>query len=148
MKKCIFTLLLAIFGFTDLPGQNDTAAVEAVVQHFFDGLNTADTAVLQQALLPQARLHTISPAGEVHRVSLEEFITQILRVGGRGLREETLHQRLWIDGPMAAVWAPYQLMINGQFSHCGVNLFQLVRHGGEWKIEAITDTRRKDNCPE
>jgi len=51
-----------------------------------------------------------------------------------------------IDGNLASVWTPYEFYFKGQFSHCGVNSFQLVKSNNEWKIQYIIDTRRKDNC--
>ena len=51
-----------------------------------------------------------------------------------------------IDADLATVWTPYQFYYQEKFSHCGVNTFTLVRQKGEWKINYIIDTRRKDNC--
>ena len=47
---------------------------------------------------------------------------------------------------MANAWAPYEFYINSEFSHCGINSFQLIKIEGNWKIIYIIDTRRKDNC--
>jgi hypothetical protein len=44
------------------------------------------------------------------------------------------------------VWTPYELEVEGIFSHCGVNSFQLIRINEQWKITQITDTRRKEDC--
>jgi len=51
-----------------------------------------------------------------------------------------------IDGGLASVWTPYKFYYKGQFSHCGVNSFQLVRINGAWKIQYLIDTRRKQPC--
>ncbi len=51
-----------------------------------------------------------------------------------------------IDGPLALAWTPYSFYYDGKFSHCGVNSFQLVRFNGEWKIQYLIDTRRKQGC--
>ena len=50
------------------------------------------------------------------------------------------------DGALAIAWTLYQFYYKGQFSHCGVDSYQLVRINGEWKIQYIIDTRRKANC--
>jgi hypothetical protein len=44
------------------------------------------------------------------------------------------------------VWTPYRFIFNGKFSHCGVNSFTLVKLNGEWKINYVIDTRRKEKC--
>ncbi len=47
---------------------------------------------------------------------------------------------------MANVWAPYEFYLNNDFSHCGVNYFQLFFDGIQWKIIYLIDTRRKQGC--
>ena len=37
------------------------------------------------------------------------------------------------EGNIASVLAPYDFYINGEFSHCGVDLFYLVKEK-DWKI--------------
>jgi hypothetical protein len=53
-----------------------------------------------------------------------------------------------IDGDLASVWAPYKFYLGDKFSHCGVDVFQLMKIATGWKIIYIVDTRRKDNCVE
>ena len=62
------------------------------------------------------------------------------------LEERITFSSIHIDGNLASVWTPYQFYFQGKFSHCGVNSFQMVKENGEWKIQYIIDTRRKDNC--
>lgn len=35
---------------------------------------------------------------------------------------------------------------NGNFSHCGVNSFQLFHDNGQWKIIYLIDTRQRTGC--
>jgi hypothetical protein len=49
---------------------------------------------------------------------------------------------------MASVWAPYKFYLGDKFSHCGVDVFQLMKTGDGWKIIYIVDTRRKGDCVE
>jgi hypothetical protein len=51
-----------------------------------------------------------------------------------------------IDGDLASFWAPYKFYLGDKFSHCGVDVFQLMKTTDGWKIIYIVDTRRKDNC--
>ena len=62
------------------------------------------------------------------------------------LDERISFSNVLIDGNLASVWTLYEFYYKGQFSHCGVNSFQLVKSNNEWKIQYIIDTRRKDNC--
>jgi hypothetical protein len=42
----------------------------------------------------------------------------------------------------------YDLHVGERFSHCGVDAFDLVKLGGEWKIVSVMDTRRTTDCPQ
>jgi hypothetical protein len=74
----------------------------------------------------------------------------VKRIGGTPvdikLDERILAYEIRIDGPMATAWTPYEFYVNGDFSHCGVNSFQLVKFVEGWKIVYIIDTRRKEPC--
>jgi hypothetical protein len=50
------------------------------------------------------------------------------------------------DGTMAVVWTDYRFYVGDRFSHCGVDAFQLAKEDDEWKIVALTDTRRRQGC--
>ncbi len=51
-----------------------------------------------------------------------------------------------IDADLAVVWTPYKFFVGKKFSHCGVNSFQLIKLNGNWKIQYLIDTRRKEGC--
>ena len=53
----------------------------------------------------------------------------------RGFRPEVL-----VSGPMAMVWLPYDFYRNGAWSHCGVDVFTLVKAAGEWRIATLAYT--------
>jgi hypothetical protein len=52
-----------------------------------------------------------------------------------------------IRGPIAVVWGEYEFLINGQFSHCGVDSIDIVKVGGNWKIANWMWTVEKEGCP-
>ncbi len=51
-----------------------------------------------------------------------------------------------IDRTMANAWVGYEFWVNDQFSHCGIDSFQLIDFDGEWKIVYLIDTRGKEGC--
>jgi hypothetical protein len=64
------------------------------------------------------------------------------------VQERIANERVLIDGPYAVAWMDYTFYLGDQKSHCGVDSFQLVRRPAGWRIFAITDTRRRENCPD
>jgi hypothetical protein len=55
----------------------------------------------------------------------------------RGVVERGFSPRAMVNGGVAMVWMPYDLYIDGAWSHCGVDLFTLVKTGGAWRIAAM-----------
>lgn len=60
-------------------------------------------------------------------------------------------ERIWdplilVDEQIAAVWASYDFHVDGEFSHCGIDLFNLLYDEGKWKIANSSWTVIKDGC--
>lgn len=125
-------------------------AVAAVINKMFDAMRQADSVGIIQAFAANAHMETIAKTKQqtdtVRGNTVAQFASSITKQKAGALDERITIGAIHIDGNMATVWTPYQFYFNGQFSHCGVNSFQLVKLNGEWKIQYIIDTRRKDNC--
>jgi hypothetical protein len=50
--------------------------------------------------------------------------------------------------PVSMVHAKYEFLIDGERSHCGFNIYNLMRIDGEWKIASITYSHVEDDCGE
>ncbi len=74
------------------------------------------------------------------------FTRSIAAQNANTLDERIQDYEIRIDGNLASVWTPYSFYFDGNFSHCGVNSFQLVRMAEGWKIVYLIDTRRKEGC--
>ena len=53
-----------------------------------------------------------------------------------------------INNNIATVWAPYKFYLGEKFSHCGIDVFQLMKTANGWKIVSVYYDVRKGNCPE
>jgi hypothetical protein len=148
--KCFWVLLTTlVFSFT-LNAQSTEDSVKAVVNTLFAGMKNADAALLKSAFAESAVLQTISRSKEgkiiVATENIDEFASFVGKLKKDSADERIQFETIKIDGPLAAVWTPYNFYLNGKFSHCGVNSFQLVRFDGVWKIQYIIDTRRWQGC--
>jgi hypothetical protein len=112
------------------------AAVLGVVSALFDGMRNRDEAALRAVFAPEARL---GDGG------IDGFVTAVT-TGERHLDEVTFEETVLIDGDLAMAWTPYNLFIDGEFHHCGVDLFVMRRRDGRWLITQLDDTRRTDGC--
>jgi hypothetical protein len=51
--------------------------------------------------------------------------------------ERGYHPTVLVSGPVAMVWLPYDFYRDGEWSHCGVDVFTLVRAGSGWRIATM-----------
>ena len=56
--------------------------------------------------------------------------------------------RVQVWGPIATVSHAFVFHRNGRFSHCGINLIQLVKVGQDWRIANIVWTEEQRGCPQ
>jgi hypothetical protein len=148
--KYFLTLSLTIIISSQVTAQSTEDSVKAAVTNMFAAMKNADSAALFNSFSPTAVLQTIGRNKEGQTVvrtdNVSMFASSIGKLPKGDADERITFGAVHIDGPMASVWTPYEFYFKGNFSHCGVNSFQLVRMNGEWKIQYIIDTRRKDNC--
>lgn len=148
MKRILFLAVLFTSTVT-LKAQTAADSVKAVINQFFDGMRNVDVAMVQGSFADSAILQTIvNRQGKVsvRNEPLSGFANVITQQQKGDLDEKIQFETIRIDGPMAMAWTPYKFYYKGQFSHCGVNSFQLVKINGAWKIQYIIDTRRREGC--
>jgi hypothetical protein len=149
--KLLFVLLtlISVPAFAQAP-DDETDAVKKTVNDLFLGMKKGDTALIRSAFSRNAVMQTIAKNKEgVVRVLTEpvdSFLASVARPHAEVYDERIEFNTIKIDGELASVWTPYKFYIGEKFSHCGVNSFQLVKISGEWKIQYIIDTRRRQNC--
>lgn len=121
--------------------------IEKPVRTLFTAMKNADAELLKSVFSETAVLQTITKDG-VKNESINNFIASVSRMQKNDLDERITIEAIHTDGNLASVFTPYSFYFKGKFSHCGANSFQLVKQNGDWKIQYLIDTRRKDNCKE
>jgi len=148
--RSFFILLTVIFIVSASRAQSTEDSVKAVVNTLFAGMKNADAALFRTAFSDSAIMQTISRTWDgntvVRNESLGEFAEFVGKLKKDSADERISFETIKIDGPLAIVWTPYNFYHNGQFSHCGVNSFHLVRFSSGWKIQYLIDTRRRQGC--
>ena len=148
--RLFLTLSLTLVVTSALRAQTSEDSVKAVVNNMFAAMKNADSAGLKNVFSESAVLQTISRTKEgqtiVRTENITAFATSIGTLTKGDADERIKFDAVHVDGALASVWTPYEFYFKGNFSHCGVNSFQLVRINGAWKIQYIIDTRRKGEC--
>ena len=130
--------------------QTTDDSVKAAVNKLFEGMKNSDPSLITASFADSAVLQTIGTSREgktfIRNERVSEFAESVSKSAKSDLDERIEFGSIKIDGALASVWTPYKFYYKGQFSHCGVNSFQLVRINGSWKIQYLIDTRRKQPC--
>ena len=147
----ILILLTAIILISNITrAQSAEDSVKAVVNQLFAAMKGANAAMLKEAFADSAVLQTIRRKQDgtffVQNEKVGDFVEQIGKAKKDSLDERITFEIVKVDGPLAIAWTPYKFYYAGNFSHCGVNSFQLVRINGRWKIQFLIDTRRRQAC--
>lgn len=122
-----------------------------VVERLFAAMRAGDSAAARALFEPGTRLRTVANRQGVLTIS-EDSLGMFMRAIGtphaQVYDERTANERVLIDGPYAVAWVDYTFYLGGQKSHCGVDSFQMVRRPAGWRIFGLTDTRRRESCPD
>lgn len=131
-------------------GPVDEAAVKKTIKDLFTGMRQSDGEMVRSVFTEGAILQTIVKTKEgktvIRTENVDSFAALVSRPYKEIYDERITFETLRIDADLAMVWTPYHFYIGKNFSHCGVNSFQLVKTNGFWKIQYLIDTRRKENC--
>lgn len=153
MSSTTYRFAILLVGLAVVLTPCDSAAADrddvlAAVQTFFDAMAAGDSTLAMTVLLPEGRFHSVRE--EDGKEVIRTFTNQE-SVDAWTSRSETFVERMWdaearIHGPIATVWAPYDFHRDGVFSHCGVDIFTLVKTEDGWKISGGVYTVERRNC--
>jgi len=129
---------------------SEEQSVIAVVEQFFKALETRDADLVRNILLPEGVVFSVRKEGGEKSIRATTH-QQIIRSFG-GSTEKML-ERMWdprvlIHKEIAILWTKYDFHIEGKFSHCGVDAFNLIKTPDGWKISGIIYTVEKEGCEE
>ncbi len=155
MKKSILYIICILFTTqttliaqtsNSVPSASSEKEVKQVIQNMFHAMLQADTTLLRTCFSDKVIFQTIvnKPDGAmVNTMSINDFIQSIGKQLPNALDERIEFGAIQVDPLMATVWTPYTFYLKGQYSHKGINSFQLVKFKEGWKIQYLIDTRYK-----
>lgn len=120
----------------------------AVVQQFFTAMGAKDSVALRKVLWPDGHAFAIvmrADSVQVRTSAHADFVTRAT-ASGPHWRERLWQPQVLQHGPLALVWAPYDFHLDSTFSHCGVDLFTLIRDGTGWRIADVAFTIEPQGC--
>lgn len=157
MGKLFCLMVLLILGVSVQAQESDASdatskeEVKKVIETFFEGFHKQDSTIINSTVADQVVMQTTgrNPQGKTmfRTEGFSKFINSIISIPDSIQYEEKLTSfSIQVDRTMANAWVGYEFWLNGNFSHCGINSFQLINFDGEWKIIYLIDTRGKEGC--
>lgn len=153
MKRSLFTLIAVLCLSFTFVQTSDEEQVKQTIINFFEAFHKQDTLKLKTMAKGNIKMQSISINKEGKtQISENDYYVFVKNIAGipkdKTFEEKLLGFDIKVDGNMANAWTPYEFWYDGNFSHCGVNSFQLVKEEESWKIIYLVDTRRREGCLE
>ena len=146
-----FLALIATVGLNPVAMAQDcsNADVLQTIDHFFVALNSKDADGLRATMTDAGYIRVAAYAEGRPPYRERTFADDWESIG---TEQGTLHEVYWdptvlVHRDIAVAWMPYSFDYNGERTHCGIDVFDLVRIDGEWKIASIMYTVEPEDCP-
>jgi hypothetical protein len=138
--RTAFAVLLGILAHPAAAQSADArAAVLAVADSALAAITRGDAVGLTDLMVPEAVMYPTSAKDGVTTYRVRTRDAQ-RTAPIKGVVERGFSPTAMIHGGLAMVWMPYDLYVNGAWSHCGVDVFTMVQTGGAWRITMMTWT--------
>lgn len=116
---------------------DDKTDMLAVAQEALERITEEDSAGLAGLMIEEAMIYV----GDVHegkyRVRTRTYADTRDRAFEVDLVERGWDPTVLISGTIGIVWYPYDIYVDGAWSHCGIDIFNMIRTDDGWRIAAL-----------
>ncbi|RDW86912.1 uncharacterized protein DSM5745_03554 [Aspergillus mulundensis] len=120
-------------------------SIISVIKGFVSALNAKNSTEFEKYCVRAGGMSLGPPAPTTPRFcTIGAFVEHIAKL------DDEIEERIWDpevkvygDGNLAAVWAPFRAKVNGVVNHVGVELFVLHKLNGRWKVTGLADSCRR-----
>ena len=148
----LFPILLgcAAVGHRDTRHSAQEAAVLATIDEFFLRFAEGDGEAMAALSMPEAVDYIADERKTPTAIIARRHAAALaaIKKGGPVVHEDYWDPVVLVRGSIAVVWAPYELRVDGQTRHCGIDAFQLVNTDGAWRIAGVVFTVEPRACNE
>lgn len=133
-------IVLALFTGRALPQSTrtpDESAAIAAADSLLAALSRDDKAGMTRFTTDSAILGYSAIRGGAERVRVHSWAEDLVRPSAVRITERGFGARARVQDRLAQVWMPYDIYIDGKWSHCGVDAFTLLKIGGAWKVASL-----------
>jgi hypothetical protein len=116
---------------------DDKAALLAVADEALVKITAEDSAGLAGLMIEDAMIYV----GDVHegkyRVRTRTYADTRVQAIEVDLVERGWDPTVLVSGTIGIVWYPYDIYVDNEWSHCGVDIFNMIRTDDGWRIAAL-----------
>jgi hypothetical protein len=132
-------------------GQTNTTgekAVLSIIDRFFASMTTRDSSAMAAILEPEGlfTIVEVGPNAKPPRTVTHAKYLGLVKKGSGTLLERYWDPTVRMDSSVAVVSCPYDFHFDGNFSHCGMDVFTLVKRDGHWRIAGCVFSLQKQGC--
>jgi hypothetical protein len=126
----------------------EEAAILAVIDRFMHAIGSNDSAVLAELRIEGGSTIVSRPDPADPAAPL---VTRRVFTPSTTARPATNKERYWdpvvhVRGGIAVVWTPYEYWSGDKSSHCGIDVFDMMKDKGVWKIANAMWTVEPEAC--
>ncbi|VVT09500.1 DUF4440 domain-containing protein [Erythrobacter sp. EC-HK427] len=124
------------------------AGPEATVIAFMDAFSAKDAETMTALMMPDTVVASVQELEGPDDVGFSPMADLVAQLAGLpfDIAEPLWDLRTEEFGTVAVVSASYDFLISGNRSHCGTDIFTLMRVDGAWKIATITYSHETEGC--
>lgn len=148
MKQLLLLTLVSFVSICALCQETgDKPQVMAVVHRFFETLESQDSLAFRNLHMEGARFYIAGEKNDTVRTAVRG-VTDFTFTKNQLIKERMRDTGVVVQvhDKIAMVWAPYDLWVNETFSHCGVDVFTLLKTATGWKIASCSYTIETRGC--
>lgn len=116
---------------------DDVIAVTAVAEAALDAITAEDWIALTDLMIEEVVIVAASAADGAHSYRARGWSEERNGPDGIDVVERGFDPDARVAGNVGMVWLPYDLYVDGAWSHCGVDVFTLVRTDAGWRIASL-----------
>jgi len=150
MKKILLPLffITSVQCFAQQNSETEKKEVRDKLNLFFKVLETKDTVLYKTLAFANGQIWTVRRQQDTIKNTLRSFADDIKSLTGMNtvIEERPLSYEIKIHNDIAIAWVPYTLSLSGKFSHCGVDVFTLIKTSEGWKIVNASYSVEPDGC--
>ena len=149
MKYLILLLVISLhYAVLAQTNNSDKQAVLKRVNQFFEALEKKDTALYKSLAFTNSQIWVSRNQNDSVKTQMRYISDDIISLPAMKdvIEEKPLKTEIQLHGNIAVVWAPYALSLSGKFSHCGIDVFTLLKTTEGWKIVSCVYSVEPNGC--